>query len=342
MRWILAVLIFIVCAPLAHAQEFDIPNAQSAAVITMEPAYPSPKATVRLMLKSPLYDVENAYISWRIDGAPYADGDGLSSITIALGDTGESVDISATMTSGGNEVLAFTTITPARVDLLWESNGYTPAFYKGRALASAGSKITLVALPTFIQNGVTLAAKDLVYTWRRNDVVLGSLSGRGKSSIVTDAPLLFGVDTLSAEVRTVDGTIVAQSQVQVASEESPIRMYQDHPLFGVFFHKSLGATTFIPETEMSFIAVPFFAPVSNENDARLVYEWRVNRGVVEPSVRTPSRITINAEGSDGRALIQLALSHVTNFFFGADKSWQVTFSQAGASGGGDTNPFRAQ
>jgi len=39
------------------------------------------------------------------------------------------------------------TFQPALVDLMWEANTYTPPFYKGKALTSSKSSITVTAIP---------------------------------------------------------------------------------------------------------------------------------------------------------------------------------------------------
>lgn len=325
---------------LAGAQQYDIPGASGAVSIVMTPSQPSPKSTVRLTLQSPLIDLGESRISWRVNGEPLSEGDGLVSVSINIGNAGESTDVSAAIVSGSDNALAQTTITPAGLDLLWEAEGYVPPFYGGRTLPGVGAKLTFVAYPTFVQDGERVAEKDLIYTWRRGDTVLGSLSGRGRASVTMDAPVLFSSDVISVEARTSDGTISARASVRIPSPDPSLRLYENHPLFGVLYHRALGATTFTSETEMTFVAVPFFAPTSSANDGSLVYEWRVNQTDVAASTKTPSQITINAQGSTGVALIELDLSHRTNFFFGTNATWHVTFSRSGDAVDGD--PFRAQ
>lgn len=325
----------------ASAQQFDIPGASTALQIVMTPAQPAPKSTVRLTLQSPLLDLDSSIISWRVNGEPLSEGTGLKSVSINVGDAGESTDVSAALVSGDDEALAFVTITPAGLGLLWEAKGLTPPFYKGRTLLAAGARLTFVAYPTFIRNGAQIPEKDLVYTWRRGDTVLGSLSGRGKSTAIIDSTAFLASDVISVEARTSDGAISSRASTRLVSPETPLRLYENHPLFGPLYHRAFGATTFTPDTEMTFIAIPYFAPAASENSAALQYEWRVNQQDVAADPKNPSQITINASGSSGVALIELIVGHVTNFFFGTEDSWQVTFSKAGGAGT-DDNPFGAQ
>ena len=113
-------------------------------------------------------------------------------------------------------------------------------------------------------------------------------------------------------------------------------LYENHPLFGVLYHRALGATTFVPNNEMSFTAVPYFASAVSSGDAGLQYEWRVNQSSVAASPARGNEITVNAASSTGlMALINVSLTHVTNYFLSVAGSWSVTFntSRGGFSGG---------
>lgn len=340
-RALLGVILVSALPLFASAQQYDIPGASNALSIVMTPAQPEPKSTVRLTLQSPIYDLDTSLISWRVNGEPLSEGEGLKSVSIVVGAAGESTDVSAGIIHGDDDAVAYTVITPAIVDLMWEAEGLVPPLYKGRTLSAVGSRLTFVAYPTFVQDGKRIPEKDLIYTWRKNDSVLGSLSGKGKSTLTISSPTLFGAETISVEARTQDGAIAAKATTRVATPDTPLRLYENHPLFGPMLHKAFGATAFTPETEMTFVAIPFFAPVANENDPKLEYSWRVNQSAVKSDAKRPSQITINAAGSTGVALIELTVGHASNFFFGSDAAWQVTFSKAD-SGATGSNPFAPQ
>jgi len=342
MKIILTLLSVLFFALPAYAQEFKIPGADTAVTISMSPSAPTPGSTVRLTLKSPFHDLENSPIEWRVNGKAVASGVGETTITVNAGNAGEGIDVSASVESDLGSAVAFTTVYPTSIELLWESSGYRPPFYKGRALASAGNSIRIVALPHFLIGKKEIPASQLIYTWKKSGEVLGSLSGKGRSSLVTGAPMLYGADTISVEARTSDGSLAGTASLRIVSDTPKVALYIDHPLFGILFHKALGASTYIPETEVSFVAIPHFAPASNENDRRLEYAWQVNSGTVRVDTDTPSHLTINAAGSTGVAVIDLSLGHVSDFFFGAEGSWQINFSQSQTGIGGNSDPFRAQ
>ena len=109
------------------------------------------------------------------------------------------------------------------------------------------------------------------------------------------------------------------------------------PVFGVLYHRGLQSPASVPETETTFSVVPYFTTIRNPDDGSLIYTWRVGNRVVPSSFTKPSAITINAEGTNGVALIQLAVTHATNFFLNVRSAWTVTL--AGIDTSSAISPF---
>ena len=110
-----------------------------------------------------------------------------------------------------------------------------------------------------------------------------------------------------------------------------MRLYLEHPLYGTLYHSALPATTFVADSEMSFHAVPYFVSAPSPNDRNFSYEWRVNRVAIVPNDARLSVITINAGGTNGRALIDVSITHRTNLLFEGVGEWAVTLGSRGAS-----------
>jgi hypothetical protein len=324
-------------APRAEAQ-LTLPNASAALSIELLPLYPGAGDTVQLTLSSTLYDLGERSIIWRVDGRIVAEGEGITEISLTVGERGVSTHISAEI--AGGVATTSVTITPTVVDLLWEADSYTPPFYLGRALPSAGSSVRLQAIPRF-DAGAAVPTHNIVFTWKRNGGTLSHVSGRGKSSAVIEAPYLFGADTISVEAVTVDGTIAGFASVRIPSIEPLLTLYREHPVFGRTYYSALGANTVIAESEMSFSAVPYFADTRSARDAALEYEWRVNQAEVAADGEHPNTITIDASRSSGLARVELSLFHSNNLFLSANGVWGLTFSRAGGSAGG-VDPFTRQ
>jgi hypothetical protein len=232
---------------------------------------------------------------------------------------------------------AQTNIPPSPVDLLFDADSYVPPFYLGRALPSAGTSMHLQALAHFVRkSGASVPDSEIIYTWRRNGQVESSVSGAGKSSISLLSPTLFGTDTISLDARTADGAAYGSASITVTSLDPDVTLYQDHPLFGIEYYYALESQTAIPDLEMTFVGVPYFAQTQNPSDPRLIYAWSVN-GESTGATTTNSggggtngnEITINADNSSGFAALSLVLTSPANLLLHAEDSWKLLFSREG-------------
>lgn len=300
--------------------------------IDLSPAYPQPGDTVRLTLQSTSADLVHSTIVWRVNGSIVAQGEGTDSTTVIAGGLGKETDIEVeAVTSDGTSASAQATIIPTEVDLLFGSDSYVAPFYAGRALPSAGTNIILQAVTRFKEPGGSIVTNsDIVYTWRNNGEVLGSLSGRGRSTAIIPVLHLYGANAVSVEAHSSDGVLAGAATLSIPSVVPHLTLYQDHPLYGIMYNSALGPSSFISESEMTFAAAPFFAQARSANDPRLSYAWSVNGSDVAPAPSAPSEITINADRSSGLALVGLELTSSSNFYLDAKDSWNVTFSGANA------------
>jgi len=340
MRYAIIFLTSILFAAPVYAQLYGVAGLSNSAVLRITTPEPTQGSVMQVLLSSPVLDLKNSFISWRVNGTLLVEGEGLTEASVPTGSTGQTIDISASIVNADGDVAyASFSFTPATVDILYEADGYVPPFYGGRTLPGIGAQITFVAYPTLIQNGQRISEKDLVYTWRHGEKVLGSSSGKGKFSMTLRDPLL-GAETISVQVESTDGELSAYSSLRLPEPTTVLRLYEEHPLFGTLFHNALGASAFTSESEMTFQAIPYFAPSRSMDDGTLTYAWQVNRRDIALDASKPSRITINADGSSGIALIELEVGHASNFFFGENAAWRMTFSSAESSS--STNPFAPQ
>ena len=291
------------------------------------PEYPRPGENVRLSVLGSLTDLSSSNIKWYANGKIVAQGIGLTEASVAAGSLGSETQIRVEV-AGSDATTGV--LRPTEVDLLWESDSYIPPFYRGRALPSAGSAVRLFAIPRLQYSGAQspVSPEELIYTWKKNNKVIAPASGRGKHTALLEGPALFGTDTVSVEVRTTDGGLRGFSSVRIASVEPLLVLYENHPLFGVLYHRALKKVDSIPEVEATLSATPYFAPSENPGDLFFRYAWRVNNSDVENDPSNPNTITLNAEGSTGRAFIELALTHATNFFLSSFGTWNLTLNEA--------------
>jgi hypothetical protein len=306
--------------------------------IALSPQYPAPLQSVHLTVNAAGIDLAGSTIVWRAGGNVIAQGIGKNSADIIAGPLGSETSIGvAVIASDGSQYGAQATIAPTQLDLLGGSDSYTPPFYLGRALPSAGTNLILQALPHFKRsNGALIADSDITYTWKQDGQVLGSISGRGRSAAVIPIVHLYGGNTITVDAQSSDGTRSGETTVNVPLSNPVLDLYEDHPLYGVLYSAALRPSTHIPESEMAFAAIPYFAEARAINDPQLAYDWSVNDTRISPSAGSPQEITINADNSSGQAALSLEVTHATNYYFDATGLWNISFS----SGTTAQDPFR--
>ena len=314
----------------AHAQ-LSLTNPGNALSIRFLPAAPGPGDTVTLTVQSSLFDIAESDVLWEANGKKISQGKGAASASVTAGALGEETTVSVSVTAAdGTSAAAEAIINPTELDLLVDSDSYVPPFYRGAARPSAGTNLRLQALPRFKRGNAFVPASELTYTWRRNGEVLGSISGRGRAAVTLPVEHLFGTDTISVEARSSDGKLSHVSSVSVSAAEPILALYENHPLYGVLYHRALSSATSLGGTEATFAAIPFFAQARNIYDAALRFDWRVNSEKIPANPTNPGELTINAENSTGIAFVELQVTHATNFFLEAKERWNITFSSSWA------------
>lgn len=322
----------------AHAQ-FALPSTRSDLSLDATPTSPAANSNVRLSVRSVLLDLAESDITWYANETVIASGIGVSETTILTGPLGTETRIRVEARASEGTAFAEGVFRPTEIDLLWEADSYVPPFYRGRSLPSSGSDVRLFAVPRFKQVGATtfVPPDELIYTWKLGGKIVKIISGRGKHSVTIASPSLFGSETVSVDVKTADGSLVGSSSVRIPSVEPSLVLYENHPVFGILYHRALQSPATVSEVETTFTAVPYFAPVQNPDDGSLVYTWRVGNSTIGSNAARPSTITINAAGTTGLAQIDLAMTHISNFFLNARNSWSVTL--AGTDSSSAASPF---
>jgi hypothetical protein len=306
---------------------FGLPRAFTSDIaLELSPENPGPGETVTIAARSLLLDLDALTLAWFKDGKALEQGAGRTSISLTAPPLGNSTEISLLVLENGTERARDNAIIrPVEIDLLWEADSFTPPFFRGRSLPSAGTQFRFEAQPHFIRaDGSRVSNADIIFTWRRNGYVIQNVSGRGAARAVIDAPALFGANTISLEARSADGMFRGEESANLPAREPELILYEDHPLFGVMYHRALSSDVSLPGEEISLVAVPYFAEAAHSYDSALLWEWKVNGNNIENDPDRPNEITIDARGSSGIARIDLALSHATNLFLDSERSWKLS------------------
>lgn len=301
----------------------------------------APHETITLGLKDESHDLSQTMIRWSLGGTTVAAGVGLTTTDITLGDIGDTVRIGATLISERGEVLdsEYITITPAIVDLMWDTNSYAHPFFLGRTMAFPGTLVRAEARPVFLKNGTRLETSELNFEWRMNGASLPKVSGLGKNTAVVRAPALFSTGYLSVVVSSKDGLLQAQSIARIPSEDPHLTLYRIDPLLGIDFRNALQNTDVLGDSEETFTLVPYSAPTTSLLDPALIVTWLVNNTPVQTHSNDQFTISLISPAPNTTAIITPTLQHTTNYLLDSFKTWRTLFSEEGIVTGVTINPF---
>lgn len=326
-----AVLFFSLLAPLlAHAQLSAFFTRE--VILTLSPENPAPGETVRLSLTSYAIDLDRSVITWKADGIPFAQGLGLKETSIVAGSTGSATNITVeAVGDNGDNGSAEARISPSELQILWTSDGYAPPFFKGRKLAGSDATIRAAALAGFANGGTRVPEVDIVYTWYRNGSVISDASGRGKSRATMQGPAR-GTDVIRVVAETADRTQRAEASVPIIAYEARLVLYENHPLFGVLYHRAIVGDVNTVERELKVTAVPYFARTNAPQS--LSYGWAVNGFDIEPNAENPETLTLTADDYTGPAEVELTAMNPVDILMRSVGTWRINF---GGMGGIFTN-----
>ncbi|OGD66946.1 hypothetical protein A2442_00050 [Candidatus Campbellbacteria bacterium RIFOXYC2_FULL_35_25] len=258
-------------------------GSDSSLYVKIDPKFPKPNQEFSVSIESYVTDLNLAETSWFKNGTLVEKGFGLNSFTFKAGGLGSSVKINIQVkTSNKGTLTKIIEITPAEVDLFWEANSSVPPLYKGKALSSYQSDIKIIAVPNFIDsNGYFLNSKDLIYRWKKDMRAIGDSSGIGRNVLILKDNKIPSNQTISVEVETKDGKMLAGGNLNVVYSRPEIVFYEKNPLLGVVYEKALETPFILTEEEASIVAQPFFFSKDDIFNGNLVYKWLIDNKEIE-------------------------------------------------------------
>ncbi len=313
-------------AGFVYAQVVSTPNVLA---ITLTPEYPQPGQEVTATVSSDGESARNATIVWVLDGVTQQQEQGGVSFVFSAGQNGVSQKLDVLLRTPSGDVRSKSiTIRPSELTLLWEADTYVPPFFKGASHYTPGSTIRAQAEPHFLKdNGSVYANAELIYTWSKNGTVLGSQSGVGARSLITEGPKFLGEYILSVEVRSPDGTRIARSSARITTQEPQVVLYERDPLIGVRFHDAIVDNyVFRGSSRVDIQATPYFMSTTHGNNRELSYTWRINNTIANTPSATPSLLTVQLSSEGNVATtIRVAIEHATQLLQAAEGVFRVTF-----------------
>ena len=293
---------------------------------TIVPENPTPNSNVFIDLADYSTDLNRANISWFLNGNKVLEGVGKKSFSTKVGDIGQKTTIKVVIITVEKRTLENTyTFTPSSLSIIAEVRGYTPPFYKGRALFANQGTLHLVALPDFISSdGTRVDPSTLIYKWKRNGQLLNDVSGYGKNVVDISEGVPLGSFEIDVEATTFDGSLTSNTTLVMIPQDPKIIFYEKDPLYGYLFNRAMTSPFSLTNNEISITAFPYFFSI-NRGNSSLTYEWSMNNSIV--SSGTNDTMTFkNTNGDTGSSNISISITNVNRIFQMANANLTVNYS----------------
>lgn len=252
---------------------------ESSVEISITPENPGNNTEVTANLFTNSFNQDSAYIAWALNGQVLTEGIGNKTFRFDTGNSSNPILLEAIIEPReSSEIIRKSiTITPAHVDIIWESEGYTPPFYMGKSHIIVQSKVFFTALPNIQINGTPVSHSELIYTWSKDGKVLTNHSGYGRRTMVHELDFLSRPFTLSVEVSTRDRSVTAQKSMFINPREPQLVFYVEDPLEGLQLETGYTRGS-IPMRgqELWIQAVPYFSDEVDYRSGTQIFKWTMN------------------------------------------------------------------
>lgn len=302
--------------------------------INLSPENPGPNTSVTAEITTNSFDINAAFIGWAINGKVVSQGVGKRSYSFRTGDVGQIIKLEVVLQNPdtGAVISREVTITPGSLELIWESQGYLPPFYEGKARPVLQSMVIFTAIPNIYMNGEKVSSKDLIYTWSKNKTVLQASSGYGKDTLIIAQDFLSRPFTIDLIARTRGGEIVLEKSASINPQNPQLILYEEDPLLGLRLENGITDTYTLNKDELWLRAVPYFEDIRDRNNGLIDSEWNMNDQTIKSGPleeRVVLRRPENSEG--GRVNISVTFENNNKLLQSMQESFSILIESLAAN-----------
>lgn len=291
----------------------------------ISPSDPAPGSTVVITLTGFGFDSNKALYEWSQDGIVRKIGQGENKFSFQIGQLGKPTRINVFVSLNQRQIAEKSFyFEPSEINLLWQAETLTPPFYQGKARASAGAKIKILATPYIInQAGKKERVQDLIYNWFIGDTLNKEGSGQGKNVFSAQTNPNDSQLKVTLKVTAKSGGSGANKTLIIYLDKPELAFYEQRPLEGANYGKQIIDNYELYGDESSFVAVPFFWPLKYLED--ITYAWTVNSLPVPNKERADTLTVRQPSSGSGLNQIGLQVSDPTNKQITSNGSFNIKF-----------------
>lgn len=279
-------------------------SGQSSATLIASPQFPTPNQEVSVSLDAYSMNTLGATITWYVDKVELTDRKNERSIKFTSGPIGTTHTVRSVIRfPSGLPLEAVVTIPITQVDIIVETDSYTPSFYQGRALPSENSHIRAVAV---LHGKTPETPAEYTYEWKLDGDPLFGGPIRGKRVIETRMPL-YQDHTLTVVVYNTRGTPLGRRTIALDPTVPEVHFYEENPLRGLS-RKAITDDFVLIGEETTVHAEPYFMNIEPKTFSGEI-SWELNGEHVDPTGVVPNAITLRHVGGEGSA--NIAFRYIT-------------------------------
>lgn len=314
----LAIAVLLLLPTTAALAQFSL--GQERIELVLNPQFPQAESRVTARLDDYAIAVPAVGINWYLDGELVPDATNQRELTFTAGPVGSRTVVSVVSTlSNGAQISAEQTIEPSSIDLIIEAQTRTPAFYRGRALPSIGSRVNVIAITALAD---IIPPENLVYTWRLNNRVLEGGMVRGRNSISFTMPQ-GRFATLSLEVKRPDEPPFARKIIDIPSFAPELVFYELSPLYGLIT-RAVSRELIMMGNTIAIRAEPYNLDLATYN-APSHLEWRVDNRIVQNPSSNPYNLPLEMRGGSGISRISFHVRNILQVLQGARGEFNLRY-----------------
>jgi hypothetical protein len=306
-------LCFLLIAGAASAAQI---SGSSVLIPSISKQSPAPGESVTINIQSYQADLDRATIRWTLNGELLQEGAAQKSVTFTIPVSGVA-KVQVNVKQGGAIYTQNYVFLTGLVDLIWEADGYTPPFYRGRSLASPETPVRVMAIPELRDAaGKKVDPAILIYKWSLDGRYQPTISGPGRQTAVIRAAKVGSIDA-RVEVSNLASTIAASRSINIPITGGKLLFYQDRPLQGVWYESALTPRLSLSDPEFTVRAEPYYLSSAEMMAKDIKYEWLLGDKAIEPHPENQSLLTFqtnqNSSGVYNISIKASNLKHLLQF-----------------------------
>ena len=222
-------------------------------------------------------------------------------------------------------VAAQTPSTPS-IDLVWEADTYVPAGYEGRALPTASTNVTVMAIA---HQGSGQIVNNYDFRWEKDGKQIISASGVGANILHFKAGTPGVGHHITLALHDPSGKRIVSQSTNIIVRDPKVVFYKEES-WGVDHSRAITNNLPLTQPETKLVAEPFYFLNTAITNRGLGYDWRLNGASVEANTENPRHFSLllpDPLPEAAQATLELRLVNLSETLQKASHSILATYGQ---------------